>query len=808
MATKSNYETLIRTVNESSSLGGKRGLGFLYSEDEVLNGREIILNGKKLIHFGSCGYLGLELDPRLKEAAIEAVGKYGTYFSCSRTYVSCGNYKELENLLEKVFNAPILLTTNSTLGHQSVMPIVIGGNDLVIYDQQAHISMHELAYKLRHYGTEVTILRHNRLDELETKIIENKEKFDKIWYVVDGVFSMFGDLPNTRDIIRLLDKHKKLHLYIDDAHGMSWAGPNGSGYTLSQTKLHQKMVLGTSMAKGFGSCGGIFVFPDSETRDKVKGWGGPLTYSGPQEPATVAAAIASAKIHLSGEITELQDSLQEKIKFCNYIMEKYQVPLISDSISPIFFVGTGLMKVGYNLVQRMINDGFYTNISVFPAVPETCAGMRFTITNHLTFEDIENLGKAIAYHFPKVLVEEERTMNDIFRAFRKFSDIEKKLAGHQIVAPQPIAKPVDNLSLKVFHSIKEIDKDMWNSFFLERGAMDHYILSLYEDVFNGNAEKENNWKFFYYIIEDNNKVVLATFFTSALSKDDMVSSTEISEKVEDLRKHDPYYLTSKYFTMGTLLTNGDHLYVDRQNLHWKKAIVLLLDEVWKEQDKQKASVVLFRDFACPDDELMTFMMDQGFVKTENPENNIIRHIQGLSIEDYVHSKLNKNKRSHLRNDILKYEIHFETTVDDYKESDLEYFYALYKNIKAGSLALNTFDLPFKLFQAYHHSANFETIVLRTRDDHKMVSVVFCYKSPGKYCPILIGIDKSLGAEMNVYKQTLYQIIKRGLQLNVTDIHFGLTASQTKYKLGADTIPQMGFIQMKDHFNMDFIESLQ
>ncbi len=808
MTQKSNYAKLINTVNESSSLGFKRGLGFLYSEDEVLNGREITLHGKKLIHFGSCGYLGLEIDPRLKESAIEAIMKYGTYFSCSRTYVSCGNYKELEDLLEKIFNAPILLTTNSTLGHHSVMPIVIGGNDLVIYDQQAHISMHELAYKLRHNGTEVTILRHNRLDELENKIVETKGKYEKIWYVVDGVFSMFGDLPNTIEIIKLLDKHKSLHLYIDDAHGMSWAGPNGSGYTLSQTKLHPKMVLGTSMAKGFGSCGGIFVFPDAETRDRVKGWGGPLTYSGPQEPATVAAAIASAKIHLSDEITELQDSLQEKIKFCNYIMDKYKVPVISNSISPIFFVGMGLQKVSYNLVQRIINEGFYTNIAVFPAVPETCCGMRFTITNHLRMEDIENLGKAVALHIPKVLAEEERSMNDIYRAFRKFSDLEKKLSNNDVAATPQIQKLPENQTLKVFHTIKDIDKNLWNSFFDNRGAFDYDTLALFELVFSNNAEKENNWKWYYYIVEENHRVVLATFFTSGLSKDDMLASQAVSAKIEEVRKTDPYYLTSTYFMMGCLLTNGDHLYIDRENPLWKKAFTKLLDEVWKEQDRQKAAVLFLRDFVAPDDELKLMMMDLGFIKLDLTGNNILANLKDLSFDEYWNTRLNRKHRYQLKSEALTDIDLFSVKINQYTEAEILDFYNLYINVKRKSFGLNTFDLPVKLFYEAVKSKQWEIISVVYLPENKTVSMGLCYKSEKNYCTLIFGMENNLDSAWNVYKKTILLVVKRALELNVNNVFLGVTANETKKKFGITLVPQMGFIQMKDHFNMDFIESLQ
>jgi 7-keto-8-aminopelargonate synthetase-like enzyme len=809
MEHKSSYQTMVNLVNEISAIGTERGLGHLYTDTEVLNGRHISIKGRKMVNFGSCGYLGLELDQRMKEAAIEAVQKYGTYFSCSRTYVSCGNYKELENLLEQIFKHSIVLTTNSTLGHQSVMPIVIGADDMVVFDQQAHISMQELSYKLRYGGTEIAILRHNRLDELENKIIDAKGKYNKIWYIIDGVYSMFGDFAPIKEIIKLMNKHRKLHLYVDDAHGMSWAGPNGSGYTLSQIDLHPKMILGTSMAKGFGSCGGIFIFKDPELRNKVKRWGGPLTYSGPQEPATIAAAIASAKIHLSGEIYDLQKSLVEKIKFTHKVMAKYKVPLVSDSLGPINFVGLGLTRVGYNLVQRIINEGFYTNIGAFPAVPETCTGMRFTITNHLTFDDIENLGQAIAYHLPKALEEEGRSMNDIYRAFRKFVNFEEKLGSPENITAVVEKISDSSLELKVYRTIKDLNKQEWDSLLGDRGAFTYDALALYEDVFTGNPDRENNWKFFYYLVKDGEKTVLATFFTLSISKDDAMAPAEVSKKIERMRKKDSkYYLASKYFMMGSQITNGDHLYIDRKNARWKEAIVKLLDSVWAEQDNQKAKVLYMRDFALADDEFNKFMMDQGFIKAEIFENNFIGGLKDLTINDFINKKLKAKQRYQIKTEVLPNMDDFSVRFTDYSEEDIRHFYDLYINVKRKSFSLNTYDLPISFFELAAKDENWEFLTLEYLPENRIVSVGLCYKIGAKYCPVVFGMDSIINSSLNVYKKTIFQAIKRGLELKADTIYLGLSSNDTKKKFGAEITKQVGFLQSKDSFNQSVIESLK
>ncbi len=808
MAQSVKFEQIIKVVNEFSSIGENRGLGKLYTSDQTLNGRNIRIKDKTLIHFGSCSYLGLELDKRLKAAAIEAVEKFGSYFSCSRIFVSCGNYEELESLLSEMFGHNILLTQNTSLGHNSVMPIIIGSNDIVIYDQQAHFSMQDMSYKLSGNGTAIDVLRHNRLDELEKKIDNYKSKFEKIWYVVDGIYSMFGDVAPTNDLIALLDKHKKLHLYLDDAHGMSWAGPNGTGYTLSQTKIHPRMVFGTSMAKGFGSCGGIFVFPDNEMRDKVWHWGGPLSHSGPQEPATVAAAIASAKIHLSDEIYELQRKLQNRIRYCNEIMAHYKVPLVSESISPIFFVACGLPRVGFNLVERLLNEGFYTNIGIFPAVPETCTGVRFTMTNHITYYDIERLAKAIAKHLPEALKVEGRSMQDIYKAFRKFTDFEKRLGPISTVNPADISKNnIKQLDFEFHTSINNINKEEWNSMFIDRGAFDYDTLSLFEEAFSNNHKKEDNWKFFYYVISHKGKPVIATFMTLALVKDDMLSDESISAKIEKIREIDPYYLTSTYFTMGTQLTVGNHLYLDKTNPLWKKAFIMLIDELWKVQDAENASVLVFRDFDQNDEELSLFLIDNGFVKMDMGTSCNITHLKNLDFETYYSERLNKKKRLAFRNVVKSKEHLFRVEINNVNDADLQYFYNLYLELKKNNLKVNSFVIPFKFFQLVARDKHWEIMKLIHNESGKTAAVILSALNENNYHPILIGIDYSLDHSLNVYKQSLYRLILRSMELNVETLHLGLTATEAKYNMGATKVNYIGFIQQKDHYNQDLIDSM-
>src|SRR4051794_2786216 len=130
-------------------------------DDGPLDGRHLVLDGRSTLNFGSCSYLGLELDPRLREAVVDAVRRYGTQFSASRTYMSSPQYVELEALLGRMFGGHVLVTPTTTLGHLATLPVIVGPRDAVILDQQVHASVQMAANQLRLQGTTVELVRHN-----------------------------------------------------------------------------------------------------------------------------------------------------------------------------------------------------------------------------------------------------------------------------------------------------------------------------------------------------------------------------------------------------------------------------------------------------------------------------------------------------------------------------------------------------------------------------------------------------------------------------------------------------------------------
>lgn len=508
---KTKHNNLLDTIDEIITDAKNKGIVHLYTEDEAFTGRKVQINGKSLYHFGTTGYLGLEQDIRLKEAAFDAILKYGTQFPLSKTYLSFGIYKELEECLFKMYGNPVLVSKNSTLAHIGVIPSIVRDEDAVILDHQVHASAQNACQLLKPRGIHVDMIQHSNLQMLEDKIKEFGNKYNKIWYMVDGVYSMFGDCAPIAELLQLLDKYPKFHLYVDDVHGMSWAGKHGTGYVMGEVKkLHPKMVLVATLSKSFGASGGIIVFPDEELYRKVKTFGGPQTFSAQLEPPMVAAALASAKIHLSDEIYHMQQELATKITYCNSLLRQTNIPLVEENNCPVFFIGTGLPATGYNFVSRLMNEGFYVNLGVFPAVPVKNTGVRFTISRHNRLEDIEKLVDAIKYHYPKALEEENRTQNQVRKAFNL-----------RLIDEKPVAKPVADtaLTLQHFTSIENLDQQEWDALLGANGSFDWQGLKCMEETFSNNDKPEDNWEFHYYIVRDSNHTpVLATFLPLTYGK--------------------------------------------------------------------------------------------------------------------------------------------------------------------------------------------------------------------------------------------------------------------------------------------------
>jgi 7-keto-8-aminopelargonate synthetase-like enzyme len=373
-----------------------QGLAHLTAEDQQMMGRYVTLNGRRHVNFGSCSYVGLETDLRLKDAACDAVARYGVQFASSRAYVSCPPYRQLEGLLSAIFQAPLVVAQTTTLAHLSALPILVGARDAVVCDQMAHTSVQAVLPLLAAAGTTCRIVRHNRMDRLDQLVGTLAKSHARVWYLGDGIYSMHGDAAPIAELRALAARHEQLHIYLDDAHGLSWTGRNGRGFVLGDGPIPARTVVAVSLAKAFSAGGAVLVFPDSESARVVRTCGSTMIFSGPLQPALLGAGIASARIHLSKEIDARQAELRERIRLFNTQVEAQGLTLGSKDETPIRFLPIGSDEATYATASAVMKEGFYCNTAVFPAVSQGRGGLRIGLTVHQTLDDIRGLVEAVA----------------------------------------------------------------------------------------------------------------------------------------------------------------------------------------------------------------------------------------------------------------------------------------------------------------------------------------------------------------------------------------------------------------------------
>ncbi|WP_299780529.1 aminotransferase class I/II-fold pyridoxal phosphate-dependent enzyme [uncultured Formosa sp.] len=790
-------------VDEVFSDATKHGVIHLYADSASLSGRTIGVDGKSLFHFGTTGYLGLEQDERLKRAAVEAILRYGTQFPLSKTYVSHPLYQSLEEKMSQIYGNPVIITKNSTLGHIGVIPSVVSDRDAVVLDHQVHWSVHNAVKVLKTRHVTIEMIRHNHLDMLEDQLKKLSSKHQKIWYMADGLYSMFGDAAPVKELLKLSNKYPQLHLYFDDVHGMSWTGKHGSGYVMQELdSLPEHVLVFGTLSKTFGASGAVLACSNKKMHSKIKTFGGPLTFSAQLEPASVAAAMASADIHLSDEIYALQLELRQRIILFNDLLKDTNLPLVKRNNSPVFYIGTGMPITGYNFVNRLIKEGFFVNLGLFPAVPIKNTGVRITISRHNQPDEIKALVDAMVYHFPRALEATFTTSSKVFSVFNlnQTKDVEPKLNA------------VEGLQVQCATSIIDIDPLIWDSLFGSQGVFDYQGLKFLEQTFTVNKVDISNWQFFYIMIKDQmGKPVLATYFTYALWKDDMLAPESVSKHIESKRLEDPLYMTSYVLSMGSLFTEGNHLYLDKSHPLWMNAMHLMLQEIDRLDKALNPTMIVLRDFIT-DEVINEFFHNHGFFKVSMPESACIPNFKWKDADHYL-KQLSSRSRRHFRTDILPFESFYEVCVLDHLNSDeKDICYELFQQVKHHNLGLNTFSYPITLLTKMSSNPNWEFLIVSLKKEYTndkithIVGVMFCYRNSGNtYVPAFIGMDYTYVKSHNVYRQLLYQTIKRAGKLGVRHIDFGMTAAFEKKKLGATVSEKVAYLQTKNNFSMELLE---
>ncbi len=355
---------------------------------------EVLMNGKKVLMFGSNSYMGLTNHPKVIEAAVEATKKYGTGMAGSPFLNGTIDiHKQLEaKIADYVGKEDAMLFSTGFGVNLGVVSTLTGREDYVILDEQDHASIIE---GRRLSFSNYLKYRHNDMESLEAQL--KKCDPDKVKLIVtDGVFSMEGDVANLPEIVRL-SKQYNASVMVDEAHGIGVFGKGGRG-TCNHFGLTDDvdLIMGT-FSKSFASLGG-FIATDKSITNFLRHHSRSYIFTASITPASTAAASAALDIMLSEP--ERQEHLW---KITNYALDEFrklgcEIGNTSTPIIPLFIRDD---YKTFQITRDLLDEGVFVNPVVTPAVAPQDTLIRYSLMATHTEEQVARSIEAIEKVFKR-----------------------------------------------------------------------------------------------------------------------------------------------------------------------------------------------------------------------------------------------------------------------------------------------------------------------------------------------------------------------------------------------------------------------
>ncbi len=359
-------------------------------------GPVVEMEGRETIMLGSNNYLGLTGDERVKRAARDALEQYGTALTGSRLLNgTIPLHVELETeLAEWMETEAALVFTTGYQANVGCIGTILGPGDTVICDSGDHASILD---GCRLSGAKLRPFRHNRADKLERMLERAGGDGGGVLVVVDGVFSMEGDICNLPPVVELCERYGA-RLMVDEAHGVGAIGARGAGASeLFGVESSVDLRMGT-FSKSFASCGGFIAGP-AEVIEYLRIAARAFLFSAAAVPSAVGAALAALRV-IRSEGPELMAKLLDNAAYLHAglteiglrVVEPTELPDGSRALTPIVpvIVGDDMLAVAF--WKALYDAGVYTNVALHPAVPPSGALLR---TSLMATHEREHLDRAL-----------------------------------------------------------------------------------------------------------------------------------------------------------------------------------------------------------------------------------------------------------------------------------------------------------------------------------------------------------------------------------------------------------------------------
>ncbi|MEO8091505.1 MAG: aminotransferase class I/II-fold pyridoxal phosphate-dependent enzyme [bacterium] len=346
-------------------------------------GPEMEIEGSSKVMLGSNNYLGLTGDPRVKAAARDALERYGTGLTGSRFMNGTTPlHVELERELADWMHADDVIVF--TTGHQAnvgCLGTILAPGDTVICDSADHASILD-GVKLS--GAKLRPFRHNKMDKLERMLERAASDGGGVLVVVDGIFSMEGDVCDLPAIVELCERHGA-RLMVDEAHAVGVLGKRGAG-TCELFGLEDRVDLrmGT-FSKSLASCGGFITGP-TEVIDYLRVTSRPFIFTAAAVPAAVGAALGALRV-IREEGPELARRLLDNAAYLRQgfrdlglqVVEPGKLSDGTEVVTPVIPVLVGEDWQAVHLWKALFDAGVYTNVAIHPAVPPSGSLLRTSL---------------------------------------------------------------------------------------------------------------------------------------------------------------------------------------------------------------------------------------------------------------------------------------------------------------------------------------------------------------------------------------------------------------------------------------------
>jgi len=367
-----------------------RNLGYYPFYQVVENSQSTTarIGGRDCVMLGSNDYLGLTAHPEVRQAAADAALEYGSSLTGSRllngTHIL---HQRLEAALAEFFDKPAALAF--TTGYQAnlgVLSALVGKNDFVVVDRMSHASIFDGAALCK---GKLVVFAHNSLTDLERTLAGLPEGSGKL-VVVDGVFSMEGDICPLPDIIAIAERFGA-RVMVDDAHGVGVHGPGGRG-TAHHFGVQDKtdLIVGT-FSKSLASIGG-FVVGQPDVIEYIRHFGRSVLFSASMAPSAAAAAMKSLEVlrREPERVARVQANAQHlRSSLAGAGMR------LGPSESPIIPIIIGDELTTLRLWRQLLDNGVYVNAVLYPAVPRKSSLLRSSCSSQHTREQLDSAISAL-----------------------------------------------------------------------------------------------------------------------------------------------------------------------------------------------------------------------------------------------------------------------------------------------------------------------------------------------------------------------------------------------------------------------------